>query len=163
MRRRRRNDIAFKSNPIHWFLLRYLLASLIRASPGWHHSGGHLWSPINQTCPQTVGRTGASEENPLRHQENMRKPPSERREKPPCCERKELQIEIGCIYSARKRRWERRLEPLLSAPSRAAPPPRPSEWRPRLFIDPPVRVWLRPPLGNYAPPTSRSARKHQKK
>lgn len=58
----------------------YLLASLIRASnragTRWQHSGGNLWSLINQMCPQTVGRTTGTGENPLIHQENMQKPQS---------------------------------------------------------------------------------------
>lgn len=59
MQRRRRNAVGFKSSSINWFLLRYLLASLIRASnkprTGWQHSGGNLRSLIDHTRPSEGG------------------------------------------------------------------------------------------------------------
>lgn len=133
MQRRRRNNIAFKSNPIHCFLLRYLLAPLIRASKragtGWHHSGGNLWSLINQMCPQTVG-TRASEENPLRHQENMRNPRSVGKS-PPAASGRSFKLKSDAFIQPGTGA-RRDLELLSSALRRVARPHDPSE----LFIDP---------------------------
>lgn len=163
MQRRRRNNIAFKSNPIHWFLC-YLLASLIRAwnraGTGGHPSGGNLWSLINQMCPQTVGRTRATEENPLRHQENMRNPRSVGKS-PPAASGRSFKLKSDSFiqpgtgaWSAVSRCYYRPRHVLLGLPilqngARACSIPRKGR--------------APPPLSNYAPPTSRSARKHKTK
>lgn len=166
MRRRRRNNIAFKSNPIHWFLLRYLLASLIRASNGtgtrWHHSGGHLWSLVNQTCPQTVGGTRASEEKPTQTPGKHAKPPRSGGKSPPAASGRSFKLKSDAFIQpgtgAGSVVWSRRYRPRRALPGL---PSLPSGARARSSI--PRKGRAPPPLGNYAPPTSRSARKHKKK